>query len=127
MKKSKYSQWTLSFAGLGGLVGISLAQIGDFDWAAVIGGLSAALLFFVINVIYVWRKSDETPEFDERTITNMRTFYFYAFIVFISSLFIGLGILLAMGVEVISTLTLFLVVIGYFVVCGIIALVISRR
>lgn len=127
MKKHKYSKWTLSFGALGAVIGTMLAQIGDFSLSAVLGGLTGALSLVVINIIYVRKKSDATPEFDERTIKNMQTFYFYAAILFFALLFIILGILLAIGISSISVLVLFVISFGYFVISGIIALIISRK
>lgn len=127
MKKRKYSQWTFSFGALGAAIGIIIGQIGDFSVFAVLGGLSAALLVFVINLIYVRKKSDETPELDERIINNMRTFYFYASNVFFALVFIVLGILLFIDITSISTELIFFVLFGYFVISGIIALIISRK
>lgn len=127
MKKNKYSKWTLSFGALGGIIGIILAQIGDLDFGVVLGALTGAILIVIINIVYVRKKSDETPEFDERTIRNIQTFYFYAAIIFFILLFITLGGLLAIGVTSIPVLVLFVVSFGYFVISGIIALIISRN
>lgn len=127
MKKRNYSQWTLSFGALGAVIGIAIGQIGDFSLSALLGGLSGTLLIFGINIMYVRKKSDTTPEFDERTINNMRKFYFYASNVFFALLFIVLGILLSLGVSSITTSTILLVLFGYFVMSGILALIISRK
>ncbi|WP_042222362.1 hypothetical protein [Oceanobacillus manasiensis] len=126
MNKRNYSQWTLSFAALGGLIGISLGQIGDFSWGAILGGLTAVVLSFIVNVIYVKNKSDNTPEFDERTRQKMKTFYFYASHTFLAIIIIVLAILISIGVTSISTSTVMLVLFGYFVISGMIAFVISR-
>src|SRR5699024_11654747 len=81
----------------------------------------------IINIIYVKKKSDETPEFDERTMKNMRTFYFYAAMTFLILVFVASGILLVLDISSISVLLLFLVSFGFFVISGIVALIISIK
>lgn len=127
MKKRKFSKWTLSFGALGAVIGTMIGQIGDFSLSAVLGALSGALLIVIINIMYVKKKSDETPEFDERTMKNMRTFYFYAAMTFLAFIFVASGILLALDISSISVLLLFLVSFGYFVISGIVALIISKK
>jgi len=127
MKKRKFSKWTLSFGALGAVIGMMIGQIGDFSLSAVLGSLSGALLIVIINIIYIKKKSDETPEFDERTMKNMQTFYFYAAMTFLIIMFGASGILLALDVSSISVSLLFLVSFGYFVICGVIALIISKK
>lgn len=127
LKKRNLSQWTLSFGSLGAFIGTAIAQIGDFSLGALLGGLSATVLMFIINVIYIVKKSDKTPEFDERTIQNMKSVYYYTSNIFIVLLMIVLGILLATGVSSIPTTAILIVVFGYFVLSGIIALAVSRK
>lgn|SRR5699024_81190 len=127
MKKSKFSKWTLSFGALGAVIGTMIGQISNLSSSVVLGALSGALLIVIINIIYVKKKSDETPEFDERTMKNMRTFYFYAAMTFLILVFVASGILLVLDISSISVLLLFLVSFGYFVISGIVALIISKK
>ncbi|MFD1067799.1 hypothetical protein [Oceanobacillus locisalsi] len=127
MKKRNFSQWTFSFGAFGAFIGTAISQIGNFNLGTLLGGFSAALLVFIINIIYVVKKSDKTPEFDERTIRNMRNVYFYTSNIFTVLLIIILGILLAADVSSIPTITVLLTVFGYFALTGIIALIVSRR
>src|SRR5699024_11235397 len=104
MKKSKFSKWTLSFGALGAVIGTMIGQISNLSSSVVLGALSGALLIVIINIIYVKKKSDETPEFDERTMKNMRTFYFYAAMTFIIFVFLVSRILLFMYISFIFVL-----------------------
>lgn len=117
----------MSFGALGALFGTMLGQIGSVSLSTVFGSLSAVLLIIIINFIYVKKKSDETPEFDERTIKNIRMFYFYAAIIFLLLIFVASGILSALGISSISVLLLFLTSFGCFVISGVIAFIISKK
>lgn len=127
MKKYKYSKWTLSIGAIGAFVGIILSQINNFSFSAVLGGGSGALLIILINYIYIKRKSDGTPEFDERTIRNIQKFYFYSTNIFFSFLFILLGILSVLDVTFISVSILLWVFFIYIIISGIITIIISKK
>lgn len=127
MKKKKYSKWTLSFGAIGGLVGLAIAQFGNFNGTALLGGLSATLILAMINLIYVMNKSDTTPEFDERTTHNILKFYAYASNAFILLSIMLLTFLLMTGVEQLSLTVTLLILFAYFSLSGTMALIISRK
>lgn len=127
MKKKKYSKWTLSFGAIGGLVGLAIAQFGNFNGTAILGGLFATLILAMINLIYVMNKSDTTPEFDERTTHNILKFYAYASNAFILLSIMLLTFLLMTGVEQLSLTVTLLILFAYFSLSGTMALIISRK
>lgn len=127
MKKRKYSKWTLSFGAIGGFVGVAIAQFGDFSAAALLGGLSGALILVIINLIYVMNKSDTTPKFDERTTQNVLKFYAYASNAFILLSIMLLTFLLISGVEQLSLTITLIILFAYFSLSGTTALIISRK
>lgn len=127
MKNNKHSKWTLSYGAIGGVVGLTLAQIDRLSFGAGLGIISGALVIIIISLIYVRKKSDQTPEFDERIINNIKKLYFYSNFVLIITLFILVGTLVIMDIEYISTLTLLLIIFIYAFITGIITMVISKR
>lgn len=127
MKQSKYSKWTLSIGALGGFVGISIHHLFDFDLSGFLGGLTAAVLLVIVNLILVIRKSDKTPAIDERIVQNIRNYYFYVFLVFTGVALISFIILMILNIEVIPVTTLFMVFMMYFVLSGIGAILIGRK
>lgn len=126
-EKKKYSKWTLSFGAIGGLVGLAIAQFGNFNGTAILGGLFATLILAMINLIYVMNKSDTTPEFDERTTHNILKFYAYASNAFILLSIMLLTFLLMTGVEQLSLTVTLLILFAYFSLSGTMALIISRK
>lgn len=127
MQKSKYSKWALSIAAIGGIIGVMLAQLIEFNISTMLGGLAAASTIIIINVIVVMRKSDKTPEYDERIINNIKNYYFYASLVFISIMFITLTVLMVMDVETIAITTIFIAFFIYFAITGFGAMIVRRR
>lgn len=127
MKNSKYSKWTLSIMAIAGLIGVTLAQLINFDLSAWLGGATAATILVIINIILVTRKSDKTPEVDERIINNIKNYYFYIFLVFSGVALVGFTVLLFLEIETIAVTTLFIVFIGYFALSGIGAMIVSKR
>lgn len=127
MQKSKYSKWALSIAAIGGIIGVMLAQLIEVNVSTMLGGLAASVTIIIINVIVVMRKSDKTPEYDERIINNIRNYYFYASLVFIGAVFILLSVLILMDVETIAITTIFIAFFIYFAITGIGAMIVRRR
>lgn len=127
MKKHKYSKWTLSFGAIGGFIGIVLSSINNFNLFALLGGACGALLILIINIVYVKRKANNTPEFDERIIKNIQKFYFYSTNIFFAVFFIVLGLLSIFDVEFVSVSILLIIFFSYFVISGIITIFISRK
>lgn len=127
MKNSKYSKWTLTIAAGGGIIGVLLAQLINFNFSALLGGLTAGVILILINIIIVMRKSDNTPEYDERVINNIKNYYFYASLVFIGTAFILLSVLMMMEIEMIAVTTIFIAFFIYFAITGLGAIIVLRR
>ena len=127
MKNSKYSKWTLTIAAGGGIIGVLLAQLINFNFSALLGGLTAGVILILINIIIVMRKSDNTPEYDERVINNIKNYYFYASLVFIGTAFILLSVLMMMEIEMIAVTTIFIAFFIYFAITGLGAIIVRRR
>lgn len=66
------------------MIGVKIKRKNSFalsyaNWRDIsLGGLSAAVILIIINVIKVQHKKDKTPEIDERTRKNITTFYAYS-------------------------------------------------
>lgn len=127
MKNSKYSKWALSFAAVGGIIGVMLAQLIEFNLSTMLGGLSAAVTIIIINAIVVMRKSDKTPEYDERIINNIKNYYFYASLIFIGITFILLTVLMIMDIEMVAVTTILIAFFVYFAITGFGAMIVRRR
>ncbi|TFE00557.1 hypothetical protein [Jeotgalibacillus salarius] len=129
MKKKKLQKWGFTIAAMGGLGGMILGTLifSGADWSAILGALTAFIIIFVINLLYVRSKNDQTPEVDERIVHNMRKYYAIIANVFLGILFLALSALTYMGHEQISLLYLWIFVVSYMFVSGIGALIVSRR
>lgn len=127
MKKNRNSKWILSYGAVVGVFGLMIGQIGSLNFWSVFGAISGALVLIIINIVYVKSKSDKTPEYDERTIQNVQKFYFYSTNTFFILFFIMLGVLTAIDIKFISTLTLLIILFSYSIITGIISLLISKK
>lgn len=127
MKNSKYSKWTLTFGAVGAIIGLMIAQLNNFNFSALLGGLTGAVIFILINIIIVMRKADNTPEYDERIINNIKNYYFYASLVFIGITFILLTVLMIMDIEMVAVTTILIAFFVYFAITGVGAMIVRRR
>ncbi|MFC3899759.1 hypothetical protein [Aliicoccus persicus] len=127
MKNSKYSKWTLTFGAVGAIIGLMLSQFINFNFPGMLGGLTAGVILILINIIIVMRKSDNTPEYDERIINNIKNYYFYASLVFIGTAFVLLSVLMIMEIEMIAVTTIFIAFFIYFAITGLGAMIVRRR
>ncbi|KIL51693.1 hypothetical protein KP77_12050 [Jeotgalibacillus alimentarius] len=129
MKKKKLQKWNFTIAALGGLAGMILGTFifSVADWSAILGAFTAFVIIFIINLVYVKSKKDQTPEVDERIRLNMRKYYAVIANVFIGILFVALAVLTYMGYEQVSLMYLWMSVVVYMVVSGIGALVVIKR
>jgi len=100
---------------------------GEFPYEVLAGGLAAALILTVIEVIKQKRKKDHVPEADERIIHNVFRFFSYASHISLAIIFIALGIFTLLGKESISIFYLWIFFFAYIWVVGIGALVVKRR
>ena len=127
MNNSKYSKWNLSIIALGGLIGISIYQIFNFDLSVFLGGIFGAVLLALVNVILVLTKSDESAEISQKVFQNVRNYYYYVYLVFIAVALIALVVMMSLDIEVVPVSTLFLVFIVYFVLSGIGAFMVAKK
>ncbi|WP_200411309.1 hypothetical protein [Virgibacillus salexigens] len=129
MKNKKYQKWMLTYAAIGVLVGTTITQLinGDLNLSGLLGTLTAALILFAIDIIRIRKKKDKTPDFDERTISNMQKFYLYSSNIFMVVIFLSLAVITAMGIEQITISYIWIFVFSYFSISGIGALIVSKR
>ncbi|MBM7578036.1 hypothetical protein [Jeotgalibacillus terrae] len=129
MKKKKMQRWGFTIAAMGGLAGMILGTFifSGADWSAILGAFTAFVIIFIINLVFVKSKKDQTPEVDERIMLNMRKYYAVIANVFIGILFIALSALTYLGYEQVSLMYLWMFVVAYMIVSGIGALVVSKR
>ncbi|HJE19627.1 MAG TPA: hypothetical protein K8V35_04675 [Aliicoccus persicus] len=127
MNNSKYSKWNLSIIALGGLIGISIYQIFNFDLSVFLGGIFGAVLLALVNVILVLTKSDESAEISQKVFQNVRNYYYYVYLVFTAVALIALVVMMSLDIEVVPVSTLFLVFIVYFVLSGIGAFMVAKK
>lgn len=127
MKKLK--SWNITFAAFGGLIGMIFGSFifNAGDLSAILGAATGFVIIFVINAVYVKSKKDKTPELDERTRGNMRTYYAIIGNVFMAFLFFGVTVLTYLGEDQVSISYLFIFVIAYMVISGVGALIVSKR
>ncbi|MBR3118661.1 hypothetical protein [Oceanobacillus profundus] len=129
MKRRKMHKWNFTFAGIGGVIGMTIGQllVGNLNFGGILGSLTALLLVVGIDVARMRFKKDKTPDFDERTVKNMLKFYAYAANIFIALLFIGLGIISFMNIESVAVFYLMIPFAVYFLLSGVGALIVSRK
>ena len=127
MNNSKYSKWNLSIIALGGLIGISIYQIFNFDLSVFLGGIFGAVLLALVNVILVLTKSDESAEISQKVFQNVRNYYYYVYLVFTAVALIALVVMMSLDIEVVPVSTLFLVFIVYFMLSGIGAFMVAKQ
>lgn len=127
MKKLK--SWNITFAAFGGLIGMIFGQFifNAGDLSAILGAATGFLVIFLINAVYVKSKKDNTPELDERTRGNMRSYYAIIGNVFVLILLLSLTVLTYRGEDYVSIDYLFMFVIAYMLISGVGALIVSKR
>ncbi|AIF42906.1 hypothetical protein [Virgibacillus sp. SK37] len=131
--KKELQKWNLAFMAVcimfGAIIGLIIiyAITGEFNFSSLLGFITGATILFIINVIKVLVKNDNTPETDERTRKNMLKFLLYASNIFIGVLFITLGIITILGMESISITYLWIIIIAYLWFSGIGGFIVSRK
>lgn len=125
----KYKKWYLTLVAFGGLVGMTIGTFifNEGDLSALLGAATGFVILFLINLIYVKSKKDNTPEIDERTRSNMRNYYAVIGNVFMAILFLTLSTLSYLGQTEVSISYLWMFVIAYMLISGIGALIVSKR
>lgn len=129
MKHKKLHKWIFTFAGIGGVIGMTLGQLitSSFNPGGFLGSLSALSLFIIIDLIKNKMKKDNTPDVDERTRHNMMKYYAVIAHIFFGAAFIILGIVTSQGVQQISVNYLWGLVFAYLMISGIGGFIVSRR
>ncbi|MCF3943953.1 hypothetical protein [Oceanobacillus alkalisoli] len=127
-------KWTLAYGGIAILLGVLLAQFirvvirGDgFTVAPFIGTLPVSIILIVVNIIQVKRKSDSTPNMDERTLRNILKFQIFASQIFIGLLFLSLIITTFLSIESVPTSLLWIIVLIYMCLYGIGTLIVKSK
>lgn len=133
MRRKKIQKWNLAFVAICGMVGVIFTLMiiyiseGYFDLSILLGALTTMVILIIINVFKVNLKRDKTPDTDERTVNNLIKFYFYSSHIFLGILLLALGIITFIGINVISITYLWIIIITYLFICGIGALIVSRK
>src|SRR5699024_3516181 len=84
MKKTLQT-WNLAFMAIcgifGTLIGIAIIYFttGKFDISILLGALTAATIFIVINIVKEFKKKDNLPETDERIRKNIMKYFIIYF------------------------------------------------
>jgi|SRR5699024_7599659 len=132
MKKTLQT-WNLAFMAIcgifGTLIGIAIIYFttGKFDISILLGALTAATIFIVINIVKEFKKKDNLPETDERIRKNIMKYFLISSHIFIGVLFVALGVITFLGVESVSLTYLWIIIIAYLWVSGIGGFIASRR
>lgn len=132
MKKT-LQQWNLAFMALfgifGTLIGMTIIYFttGKFDISLLLGALTGATIFIVINIVKVLIKKDKLPETDERIRKNIMKYLLYSSHIFIGVLFLTLTLVTFLGFESISLTYLWIIIIVYLWISGIGGFIVSRR
>uniref|UniRef100_UPI00344F15F9 hypothetical protein n=1 Tax=Carnobacterium sp. TaxID=48221 RepID=UPI00344F15F9 len=127
------AKWTpyfiISCTLLGAILGSFLIYYfqGEFSYEVLSGGLIAAIILTLIEVIKQKRKKNNLPEVDERVAKNIFRFFAYTSHGFLSILFISLGVFTLLGNESISIFYLWIIFFSYIWIVGIGALIIKRK
>lgn len=129
MKQKRMHKWFLTFGGVGAFVGIGIGNLisGGLDAAVLLGGFTAFLIMFTIDLIRMRMKKDKTPDIDERTQHNLTKYYAISANIFIALLFISLAVGSFLGTESVGLTYLVIPFIAYLFVSGIGALVVIRK
>lgn len=133
MKRLYKEKWTLALHSLFAFIGALLFQIiyyfvkGKFNFGAIVGSLTGVIIIILINAIYVYRKSDKTPEVDERVRNNIIKYVAYSSQIVFLLLMVVLTVFTAMGIENISTIYLWVIVLINMCVIGIGAMIVKFR
>ncbi|MCC2252233.1 YwiC-like family protein [Virgibacillus sp. AGTR] len=128
-------KWTLVYGGVALLIGTLTAQLGNyvsddnfnFSIAPLIGVIPIALILIVINIVQVYRKNDETPDLDERTVKNILKFQLFSSNIFLGLLFISLSVITFLDITKVSTFYLWLIILIYMCISGIGTLIVKRQ
>ncbi|WBX81483.1 hypothetical protein PD280_07210 [Virgibacillus salarius] len=128
-------KWTLVYGGVALLIGTLIAQLGryvsddnfNFSIAPFIGVIPIALILIVINIVQVYRKNDETPDLDERTVKNILKFQLLSSNIFLGLLFISLSVITFLDITKVSTFYLWLIILIYMCISGIGTLIVKRQ
>lgn len=131
--KKKSQKWTLAICAAGTVLGgilfqtISYLVKGTFNYWAILGSLMGTIPLIFINAIYVHRKKDNTPEVDERIRNNMIKYIAYASQIVFLILMATLAVISFMGIERISIMYLWIIVLINMFVIGIGAMIVKHR
>lgn len=133
MKKKFPKQWSLAFAGFIGMFFKGLFETiryfvnGEFNIGGIIGSFIASTIAIVVNLIYVRRKKDNTPEIDERTRKNVFKYIAYASQIIFLILMVILSVLSFMEIESVSTISLWIVIWLNMLIIGVGSMIVMRR
>jgi len=131
--KKKFQKWTLAIMASYTFSLTILTQIiqffikGELNIAAIVGSFLGAAPLVIGNAIYVYRKKDKTPEIDERVRNNMIKYIAYASQIVFLLLMIALTGFTAMGIESISIIYLWIVILINMFVIGIGSMIVKFR
>lgn len=131
--KNNLERWTPFFRIACILIGVMLGSFlvyifkGEFPYEVLTGGLVAAIILTLIQVIKQKRKRDNLPEADERVAYNIFRFFSYTSHIFLAILFIALAIFTFIGNEFISIYYLWIFSFSYIGIAGLGVLIIKRR
>ncbi|WP_047981889.1 hypothetical protein [Ornithinibacillus contaminans] len=131
--ENRKRKWTLAYGGIAVLVGSIIGQTityftkGEFSTASILGVLPVSIILIVINLIRERRKTDNTPEFDERTVKNMLKFSMCSSIIFLGLLFLSLVIITLLGIKNVQTSYLWIIILVYMCISGIGTLIVKRQ
>ncbi|MGM8366381.1 hypothetical protein ACLIBG_13010 [Virgibacillus sp. W0181] len=126
-------KWTPYFVIIGTLIGAGLGALlvylfqGEFPYEVLAGGLAAAIILTIIQLVKQKRKKDNMPEADERVIHNVSRFFAYASHIALAVLFLGIAVFTLLGYESIPILYLWILFFAYIWIAGIGGIVTKRR
>ncbi|MBT2216352.1 hypothetical protein F3157_22285 [Virgibacillus dakarensis] len=114
---------------LGALLGTYLVYIfqGEFVYEVIIAAILVNVLSTIFHLIKLRRKKDKTPEYDERTISNVFKYFAISSFIFLGVLFIFLGGITLLGHESISILYLWIFFFAYIWIIGLGVLFVKHR
>lgn len=126
-------RWVPIFMIICTLIGILLGSIilyyvqGDLPYEVITGGVIAATVLIIIQVLKIKFKKNNLPETDERVAKNIFRYFAYTSHVFLAILFIALAVVTVLGKEVISIFYLWILFFAYIWTVGIGTLILKRR
>lgn len=129
MKQKRMHKWFLTFGGVGAFIGIGIGNLisGGLDAAVLLGGFTAFVIMFTIDLIRMRMKKDKTPDFDERTQHNLTKYYAVSANIFIALLFMSLAVGSLMGTESVTLTYLAIPFFTYLFLSGIGAIIVMRK